>query len=112
MGSLDRGAVHNRSAKVSPPFIRPENAMRKLYSGFSARDASVQVQVWLEPETNGPATGRVISLAAFRAEAEIASERHVLPSSETRGLSELVPSLLAQLDTHLVEHLGIGRRVH
>lgn len=82
--------------------------MRKLYSGFSTRDASVQVQVWLEPE----AEGRVISLAAFRAEAEIASQRHLLPRSETRGLSELVPSLLAQLDAHLVERLGIGQRLH
>lgn len=86
--------------------------MRKLYSGFSTRDASVQVQVWLEPEAEGPEHGRVISLAAFRAEAEIASQRHLLPRSETRGLSELVPSLLAQLDAHLVERLGIGQRVH
>lgn len=82
--------------------------MRKLYSGFSTRDASVQVQVWLEPE----AEGRVISLAAFRAESEIASQRHLLPRSETRGLSELVPTLLAQLDAHLVERLGIGQRIH
>lgn len=82
--------------------------MRKLFSGYSSRDASVQVQVWLEPE----AEGRVISLAAFRAEAEIASQRHLLPRSETRGLSELVPTLLAQLDAHLVERLGIGQRVH
>jgi len=98
----------NRSDIFWTPFIRQITVMRKLYSGFSTRDASVQVQVWLEPE----AEGRVISLSAFRAEAEIASQRHLLPRSETRGLSELVPSLLAQLDAHLVERLGIGQRVH
>ncbi|MDP3294472.1 MAG: hypothetical protein Q8M37_07000 [Nevskia sp.] len=86
--------------------------MRKLYSGLSIRDASVQLQAWLEPEAEGAAKdrahGRVISLCAFRAETEIASERHRLARSETRGLSELVPALLAELDSRI----GSGQRLH
>lgn len=82
--------------------------MRKLYSGISRSDASVQLQVWLEPEDAGTAHGRVINLCAFRAETEIASERHRLARHETRSLSELVPGLLAELDSRI----GSGSRLH
>lgn len=73
--------------------------MRKLYSGFSRSDASVQFQVWLEPQIEG----RVISVTAFRADSEIASERHLLARDESRALSELVSALLAGIDARLAQ---------
>lgn len=71
--------------------------MRKLYSGTSRIDASVQLQAWLEPARDG----RVISIAAFRAEAELLSETHRLARHDTRELAELVPSLLAALESRI-----------
>lgn len=71
--------------------------MRKLYSGTSRFDASVQLQAWLE----SAADGRVISVAAFRAESELLSETHRVARHDTRQLTELVPSLLAALERRI-----------
>lgn len=71
--------------------------MRKLFSGTSRVDASVQLQAWLEPA----ADGRVISVAAFRADSELLSETHRLARHDTRQLTELVPSLLAALESRI-----------
>lgn len=71
--------------------------MRKLYSGTSRVDASVQLQAWLESATEG----RVISVAAFRAESELLSETHLVARHDTRQLTELVPSLLAALESRI-----------
>ncbi|MBA4284566.1 MAG: hypothetical protein C0434_03425 [Xanthomonadaceae bacterium] len=71
--------------------------MRKLYSGTSRVDASVQLQAWLESATEG----RVISIAAFRAESELLSETHLVARHDPRQLTELVPSLLAALESRI-----------
>ncbi|MCX7060721.1 MAG: hypothetical protein QE272_01560 [Nevskia sp.] len=71
--------------------------MRKLYSGLSRVDASVQLQAWLAPAVDG----RVISIAAFRANAELLSETHRVAANDPRQLTELVPSLLAALESRI-----------
>lgn len=75
--------------------------MRKLYSGPSRVDASVLLQAWIAP---GNRT-RSISLSAFRADNEVGSETVHLPWDDTRGLSEVVPSLLDAFERRLVSHL-------
>ena len=88
------------------PFVSPDPpAMRKLYSGMSRIDASVQLQAWLEPA----ADGRVISIAAFRAESELLSETHRVARHDTRELTELVPSLLAALESRIAP---MSARIH
>jgi len=93
-------AAGNRSGSLPLPLICLAGRsfdMRKLYSGLSRSDATIQVQVWLEP-----AAGRgVINLTAFRAQAEIANERHPIARDGDRGLTELVPSLLARFDQQI-----------
>ncbi|WP_293371046.1 hypothetical protein [Nevskia sp.] len=79
--------------------------MRKLYSGPSRIDASVQLQAWLEAAVDG----RVISIAAFRDQSELLSETHRLARHDSRELTELVPSLLAALESRIAP---TSTRVH
>ena len=43
----------------------------------------------------------MISIAAFRANAELVSETHRVAANDTRQLTELVPSLLAALESRI-----------
>lgn len=76
--------------------------MRKLYSGQSRVDSSVLLQAWIAPGNRS----RSISLSAFRADAEVGSETVHLPWDDTRGLAEIVPSLLDAFERRLAPKLS------
>lgn len=76
--------------------------MRKLYSGQSRVDASVLLQAWIAPGNHH----RAISLAAFRADTEVGSEVVHLPWDDTRGLSEIIPTLLDAFERRLAPRLS------